>query len=134
MFKQFLGYYFWFGQPSIILNQSDKLFGYIFAGLTALAIILRILARFSANPINRKLLMKFWHLGLTVGLGGLIWYAFRYENSQVLGMRFWAGTNIVAGIIWLLFILKYLIFNYLGEKKKYEREKLKSKYLPGNAR
>lgn len=129
--QQFLSYYFWFKQPSIILTNVDYWFGYIFAGLIVPAIIIRVSARFIKNPVSRKLILKFWRLTFTTGLIGLMWFGVRFENTQVLGLRFWAGLIIIAGIIWLIFILKYLFFNFFNEKKEFEREKLKSKYLPG---
>jgi hypothetical protein len=130
MFDRLTDYYFWFPQPPTILSQPDMFFGYIFAGIFILAIVVRIVARFMSHDIYRKALLKFWYLGLTVGLSGLIWFGMRYENTQIFGRRYWAGLTLLVGLVWLVPVLKYLIMNFVKEKKEYERELIKNKYLP----
>ncbi|OGE73606.1 MAG: hypothetical protein A3I07_01085 [Candidatus Doudnabacteria bacterium RIFCSPLOWO2_02_FULL_42_9] len=123
--------FFWYFQPSTLLSVADKLFIYIFIAILAIAILLRIVKRFVRNAVHRKLLTKFWHLTFTLGISGIIWSVFRYENTPLFARRYWAGLIFLAGIVWLLFILKYLIFNYRRELFEFGREQVKSKYMPG---
>jgi len=130
MWSNITNRYFWFTQPSSFLSPEDRTLFYLFVGMTVLGIIFRLVAKYSANQINRKIWMKFWHLFFWIGISGLIWFGMRYENTFIFAQRYWAGLDLLIGIIWLLFILKYLIFNYRGQKTEYERELLKNKYLP----
>ena len=130
MSKRLFDYYFWFAQPPTILDQADKYLGYVFAGLLLLAVAFILLKKFSDNPINRVLFQKFWHLTLSTAITGLLWLGIRYENTQIFGRRYWAGLTLLAGIVWLLFILKYLIFDYRRQKNEYDKEQIKNKYLP----
>lgn len=122
----------WFSQPSIILSRADFYLGYFFAACLILAIILKVLKRFSANLVKIKLNNKFFHLFLTVGISGLVWYGFRYENTPIFAVRAWAGANLVLGVVWFLFLVNYLVFNFNSELKEYDRELLKNKYIPGS--
>jgi hypothetical protein len=123
--------FFWFVQPSTFLSETDKLFIYIFAAMVIGAIILRLAARFlTKNPVTKKMLMKFWSWGFVIGTSGILWGAMRYENTYILGRRYWAGINFVVGFVWLILILKYLAFSYRREKIEFDRESIKSKYLP----
>ena len=130
MFTRLTDYYFWFTQPSTILEQADKNFLFIFAGLFGLGILLGLISRFAKNPVNKTLLRRLWHMAVWTGSGGLIWFGVRHENTQIFGRRYWAGITLLTGIVWLLFILKYLVFNYRKQKVEYYREQVKNKYLP----
>ena len=130
MFNRIFDYYFWFSQPSTILTNADNYLGYIFAALFILAIVFRATVAFAKNPITQTLFRKFWNLALFTSLSGLVWLAVRYENTPIFGQRYWAGITLVIGIIWLFFILKYLIIEYRVQKKEYDREIIKNKYIP----
>jgi hypothetical protein len=130
MFNRFTDYYFWFAQPTTILEQADKLLFYVFAGMLVLAIILLIGKKISKNPINKNLLNKLWNLTISTSITGLFWFWVRYENTQIFGRRYWAGLTLVVALIWLGFILKYLVFSFRTQKIEYDKEMVKSKYLP----
>lgn len=130
MWNDFISYYFWFIPPSTILTYADKLLIVIFLGVLVLGIACRITMFFINNQINRKLLKKIWLWGLTIGLIGLLWGLFRFQNIPIFGRRMWAGLDLVLAIVWVVFILKYAIFSFRSEKIEYERELVKSKYLP----
>lgn len=132
MWNNLTNYYFWFTQPSSFLSPEDRMFFYVFVGIAVLAILFRVAARLVQHHINRKLLMRLWYLAFSVGLSGLIWYGMRYENTYIFARRYWAGLTLLVGIVWLLFIIKYLVFQYRGEKTDYEKELVRRKYLPQN--
>ncbi len=132
--SSFTDYYFWFAQPSSFLADIDKTFMYVFLGILVAAILLRLAIRFAIkHSVVKKLFMKVWRLLLTVGLSGVIWGIVRYESTPIFGRRYWAGLTILIGVIWLIFILKYLLFNFRKDKQEYDRERVKNKYIP-NAR
>lgn len=128
--QQLFEFYFWSTQPATALGKYDLFFGYLFAGLLVLAVLCSLGGRFLRHPMVRKLSAKFENLAWTISIFGLVWFGFRYESTPVLARRLWAGLITVAAIVWLLFILKYLIFDFWREKSRYEREQIKNKYLP----
>lgn len=124
-----LDYYFWFAQPSTILNQFDKALALVFVGLLLVAVIVKVSKIFSKNSVTKKLLGRFEHLSFWIGLSGSVWFIFRYEATPIFAKRFWAGLVILLGIIWLAFIIKYLLFHYRKESKEFKDETLRKKYI-----
>ncbi|MBX4187205.1 MAG: hypothetical protein KW802_03055 [Candidatus Doudnabacteria bacterium] len=128
--NKFLDYYFWFAQPSTILTNEDKYLGIFFAILLGIAIIFRVLVFLNSNPINKALFRKLWHFAFSISLSGLVWFGVRYENTPLFSQRYWAGLTLAVGLIWLIFILKYLIWNFPKQKSSFDREQIKNKYIP----
>ena len=124
--------FFWFTQPATILNFHDKFFIILSAVLFLVAILLWIIKRFIQHPVIKKLIGKFIVKDLTIGLAGLVWTGVRYENTPIFARRFWAGLILLILIIWLLFILKYIFFNFFREQKEYQDNLIRSRYLPGS--
>ena len=125
-----LDYNFWFNVPSLRLQTGDLVLGYIFAGITILGISIWIVRMFVRHDIARKLLRKVFYLLFTIGLLGLFWFALRHENTPIFSTRYWVGLVFLAGLIWLGFAIKYFAFNFKRERREYDEEKLKKKYLP----
>ena len=123
-------YFFWFSQPSSILNNYDKLFFYLFAGMFALGLVLWLTAWLTKHPVLKKLTNKFRRLLIWVGIIGLIWFGFRYENTPIFSKRIWAALVLVMGLVWLGFVLKYFISKFGDEKSEFDSNLIKSKYLP----
>jgi hypothetical protein len=122
-------YFFWFAQPSTILSSTDNLIGYFFAALLIIGIVLLILRKFVKHQIYRKIIKNLGNLSLVVGVLGIFWFGLRYENTPIFGRRYWAGMVGVIGLVWLGFILKYLVFRFAKDRKEYEHELVKNKYL-----
>lgn len=130
MFNTLTDYFFWFAQPSTILDQADKYFLFFFIGLLGLGVVLGLVTRFAKNSVNKALFRRFFHLAVWTAIGGLVWFGIRYENTPIFARRYWAGITLLVGVVWLLFILKYLVFNFRHQKTEYDKEQIKKKYLP----
>ncbi|MDP4001356.1 MAG: hypothetical protein Q8P83_03900 [bacterium] len=129
-----LDFNFWFVIPSFILTQADRIFGYVSAGLLVVAVIIKIISMFVKHPVIKKLLKKFFYPSLTIGLLGLFWFALRHENTPIFSTRFWVGITMIAGIVWLGFVFKYLAFSFSSQRREYDSQVLKNKYIPGKKR
>lgn len=130
MWNKLNDHFFWFLQPSSVLSHADKVFGYSSLGVLIAAIIFRVLASVDKNQVHQKLFLKLWHMACTIGIFGLFWFALRFENTPILAQRYWFGLIIIIGIIWFVYVLKYIIFEFPKEKQEFSRELVKSKYLP----
>ena len=129
--QQFLDPNFWFSQPPVILSRADMYLGYFFAGLLILSVIFWATAKFTKHTVIRKIWKRYQYLAVTIALSGLLWFGLRYENTPVFANRYWVGIVLLGGLVWKLFILKYLVFNFHAEKVEYDHEQLKNKYIPG---
>lgn len=127
----FKDYYFWFSQPSSFLNTPDWVAGYIFAGLIVLSVIFWLLNKFVVRHIVLK---KYWsritNAMFWTGLIGMLWFGFRYESVPVFSKRIIGGFILLVGIIWMGWIKYKFIRNFWSEKKQYEYDMVKSKYMP----
>jgi len=132
MIPKLLTYDYWFKLPPIFFTVGDKILFWGFVVLFALGIVLWILAKYQEHKVNLKLVRKLNSFSFWIGFSGLVWALLRYENTPVFALRMWAGIVLVCGIIWFLFILKYLLMNYFKEKKEYDYLQIKNKYIPGN--
>jgi hypothetical protein len=132
MWKKLFDSNLWFSQPPIILSHTDQYLGYFFTICVVLGIIIRIAKQFAANRVKAKLLNKFFYFFLTTGVSGLIWYGLRYENVPIFSLRYWALFVLLLALIWLLLIVKYLVFKFRSEMHDYERDIVKNKYIPGS--
>ncbi len=125
--------FFWFAQPSSILNDYDWGAGYIFAGLIGLFILFWVVNKFAIkNPVLKKHVSRLGTAMLWVGILGGIWFGFRYEAVPLLSRRVVAGAIMLLGIIWFG-ILKWKFWtSFFKEKKEFEFEQVKNRYIPGS--
>lgn len=122
-------YHFWFSQPSAFLDKLDLWFGWLFAVLTVLGVFLYLLTWANKHPIVHKLMVKFSVWFFSIGLLGLLWFLFRYENTPIFGKRFWAPLVLGLGLVWAVFPIKYVVTGFLIEKREHDGTVLKNKYL-----
>ncbi len=112
------------------ISPTEKLFALVGAVLVLLAIVFKISSVLAPAPVDKKFRGKFFSLFLTIGLGELFWYFCRYQNIKFFGSHFMAWLIILIGLIWLGVIAVRMIKNYRKEKVAWEKEQVKSKYLP----
>lgn len=123
-------YFFWFIQPSAVLNTYDWWFAYIFAGLFLLSVIIWFTKKFLINhEITRKVSGRFANSFFWTGLIGLVWFSFRYQTVPIFSRRVFAGLTILLGAVWVGLILWYLFTKYPAEKRDYDYLQIKNKYI-----
>jgi hypothetical protein len=123
-------YFFWFTQPSAVLNSYDWLFAYIFAGLFLLSIIMWFMKKFLINhEITKKIFAKFANAAFWMGLVGLVWFGFRYQTVPIFSRRVFVGLIIILAVIWIGWVMRYALFKYSQEKKDYDYVQIKNKYI-----
>jgi uncharacterized membrane protein (DUF485 family) len=123
-------YFFWFAQPSSILNNYDWAAGYFFAGLTVLGVLVWMVSKFFVkHVIIKKLLNRYASAAFWLGLVGLIWFGFRYETVPIFSKRVFAGSILLIGLIWFGWIKSYLFFKFRKEKQEYDYLQVKNRYI-----
>lgn len=124
-------YYFWFSQPSTILNNYDWVAGYIFAGLVALSLIVWVVRKFFVeHQIVKKLLVKYDTALFWIGLIGLLWFGFRYQAIPIFSKRIFAGSIMLFGLVWLGYVKWYFIRRFFKEKTEFDYNQVKGRYMP----
>jgi Ca2+/Na+ antiporter len=128
--KQYLSYQYLFQTNTVFVSPQEKLFFLSGGILVLLAIVLKIAAVLSPNPVDQKFRNKFYRLFLTIGLAQIFWYLCRYENVLFFGTHFVALVIALIGVIWLVAILVSIFRFYRPAKEVWEKEQVKLKYLP----
>lgn len=121
-----------FGPNPIELSRSDWGFFWLAVGFVLFSLIAKVLAIKSESESPDKLLRnRFFHLFLTVGILLLLWSGMRFENIPWLSTRLLALLLLFLWLLWLAFIARYLFSSFRVQKKAWEAELLKRKYLTG---
>ena len=128
--KHFFSYQYLFDVNTVFISPKEKLFFMAGAVMVLLAIVLKIAAKLSKNPVDVKYRNKFYSLFLSIGIAEVIWYGARYENVRFFNTKFVAWSIVLIGIIWLVTILVKTFKNYGAEKTEWDKEQVKLKYLP----
>jgi len=113
----------------ISLHLSDWILLGIGVGLVAVAIIIKLFALFVQHPVRKRLLNRLFKVFLSTGLVEALWFAFRYQNANVLGAHFTAILILLVGLLCLFPIVKYYLRKYRSEREQWDKEQLKLKYL-----
>lgn len=119
-----------FGPNPVVFSRSDYVFFYAAAAFVVIAIIAKVLTlrTDTGNPI-RKLWDRFYHLLLTTGLLMLLWAGARYENIPWIGTHFVVLVLLLIAAVWLGFILWYRLLHFPHERRHFQEESTKQKYL-----
>jgi hypothetical protein len=111
------------------LHPTDCGLFYLGLGLTVLGAILLVTTRLAMNQFSREFRRRLCTWALTIGLVEVLWFGFRYQNAQVLGSHLAAFIVLLAGLVWLYFILRYRFGSYRSQLQQWEKDQLKQKYL-----
>lgn len=128
-FKKLLSYNYLF-KVEPFLVRSDKMFFAIGIALLALAAFFKFAALFAPTPVDKEYRQKFFTAFLSIGIAELIWYAARYQNVMFFGSHFIALLLLVILAVWVVLIAVKMFKRYSGQKETWEKEQVRSKYLP----
>lgn len=115
--------------PGYTEEATLQILGSIFL-LSFFLFIIFLIAKKKANLPIMKVFASFSHIALTFGLVGFLWLFFLYEETPVLGARFWFLAIIFSHLVWLGRTLLYLTLQMPKEKEERENRKVYRKYLP----
>lgn len=130
MFKVFFTPKFLFEINRVQIQPADKFF--LLVGVVALvfAVIFKLAAKFSPNPVDAKYRNKLFNVFLFLSLSEIIWYGARAQLVRFFGMHLVAMLVICIAFVWFIAVIWKMIRNYRAEKTVWEKEQVKLKYLP----
>ena len=133
MFKalitRFFSTQYLFAAPFQLPSHTDHLIYYFGLALVVVGLVLLFIRRSRSADLSKNLLSRWSNLAFYIGLALVIWYLLRYELVALLSTHIVMVVIFVAGIVWLIFLLKYQCGNYRAAQAKLEQEKLKQKYM-----
>lgn len=114
------------------LTRGDWIMFAFFGLLFLKSAAFRLLAVPSKNAVVSKLGRKNAGGSLSFAIIGAIWAGMRYLEIPYLGTRLAGMIVLVSFAIWAAFVLKYLVMNYSLEKRQWEQNQIKLRYLNGS--
>ncbi|MBU4331865.1 hypothetical protein KKD19_06105 [Patescibacteria group bacterium] len=86
------------------------------------------------DAVQTTLFSKLVSLFLVMVISGWFLYFCRQQGVYLLSRRFWFAFWFVGGVLWLIFILKYVFVRAPKEKAEWNRREAFEKYLPKKKR
>lgn len=111
------------------INLSDKVLLIIALCLILIALGIRVASLWMKDRLFRNLILRYYHLTLTIGLLELVWYALRFEVVPFFGSHIVAYVILLIGVVWSGFIKWYWWKVYPVEREKIRKQQVKQKYL-----
>jgi Ca2+/Na+ antiporter len=127
---------FWFRLNPLGLSPFfERSLFFLFALLIIMGSVSRIVAR------NRKedyLMVKAYrHMGqmfLTMGVIGMFWFFFTFEQIYLFGARFWFLVWLVCVALWVAWIVRYVKVTIPQLRQAGTAKKDSNKYIPSKKR
>lgn len=129
-FKNPISLDYLFNVNPTIASRSDKLFLMLGALAVVLAVAFKISAILALNPVDKKYRGKIFNFLVTVGIWEIVWFGFRYEHIYFFGSNFLAALGLLIGFFWLAIIVFKMVKYYGLERRNWEKEQVRLKYLP----
>ncbi|MEK7665450.1 MAG: hypothetical protein AAB337_01050 [Patescibacteria group bacterium] len=123
---------FWFDRdPSPLLAGSSRLLFALFAILFTFGVIVRVVAtRRTEDRFTLGLFRRIGQLCVTMGIAGLVFFFFTYQQIPFLGMRLWFLLLGAGFLVWLGFIVRWVKKIVPAERANMAERAIREKYLP----
>ncbi len=124
---------FWFArEPGPLTVSSSQILFAVFAVLFTLGVIIRVVATKRRHE-DRYVASLFRRIGgmlVTMGILGLVWFFYAYEEIPFLGARFWVLAWGVIGLIWIARIVRFAKRDVPAHRAFDATRAAREKYLP----
>jgi amino acid transporter len=127
---------FWFDLfPSALSPLFERGFFFLFAAIVFAGAALRIIARRSEYDRDQKLIMRTVATACTVmGLAGLVWLFFTYQEVYLFGARFWFLIWLAIAMYVTYRLVRFARVDVPAMKEARNIQKEINEYLPKKRR
>lgn len=109
-------------------TPTDKIYWILGLVLIAFGIFAWIYKR-GKDPLTKELWKRWRGLGFTIGILALVWTGLRFQLIRYLSARAVVWSIFILGIIWAIVILRFYFGKYREQRKEFERQEQKMKYM-----
>ena len=117
--------------PHALSPAFETVFFLLFALMMIVGAVVRIVARHRVD--DRSLLRTAGKVGkmlIIMGLLGMAWFFFTFEETYFFGARFWFLIWSVGLVVWIATIVRYVRVTIPAEKARNKNREEFNKYLP----
>ena len=122
-------------QPLGFSPAFEQSFFFLFAAFIILGSVSRIMARHQKE--DRFMVKAYRHLGrmfLTMGILGMIWFFFTFEQIYFFGARFWFLVWLIGLVVWIWWIVKYVRVTVPMLRQQGAQKAKENQYMPKKKR
>lgn len=123
---------YWLTDPHIASPATFRLWVILLLVCIAAATVLLFVRARAQDTALKQLLQRWSSLLYTLGLVGLILFAFREQSAPVLSWRLWFLFLAVGCLPWFVRLCWYTCARWPKIKQENAARNLKAKYLPEN--
>lgn len=127
---------FWFDlSPNALSPGFDKAFFVAFSLLVLAGAVARVMARHKKD--DRYLVKAYLMVGdmlVAMGLLGMVFFFFTYEEIYLLGARFWFLVWGIGFLFWISYIVKYVKVKIPAMRAEVKEKNQQNEYLPRSKR
>ena len=117
-------------RPSAMQPRAIIILAVVFGLFIVLGIISKIIATKTKDGLKLKAWQRLFHLFLTIGIIGFVYLFFAWQGVALLAGRFWLIIMLLAMMVWLGFIAKYLFLTVPKLRKNIDQKRNFEKYIP----
>ena len=110
-------------RPQAMHNKALIILVILFLLFIAFGIISLLTSKKINDGLKVKAWNQLWHLGMTMGILGLVYLFFAWQGVALLASRFWLIIWLITTLIWLGFIGKYLFLKAPKLRKEIEEDR-----------
>lgn len=129
-FKNLLYTKYWLSQPFPAAHNVYWVWVVALLAILALGFAAYVFRLGSKQNSYKKLLGEVGSFGVSLGLSGLLFFAFRQQNVAFLGWRMWFIPWTIIFVVWGAKIVKYAVKRLPEIQHEREIRLQKEKYLP----
>lgn len=112
-----------------LISYSDKILFAVFFALLVLSLVALILKYLPNNVVYSRFFRRLSGGMFLTALIGAVWAGLRNLAIPYLGARFCALLIFAGSFVWLVFILKYVLFKLRKDAAAWRQEQIRLKYL-----
>ena len=127
---------FWFDLfPTALSPVFERGFFFFFAAFVFVGAALRMMSRKAEYDRDQKKVMRLIAVMLTtMGIAGLVWLFFTFQEVYFLGARFWFLVWLGATAYWIYRLVRYVRVELPAEKEARNLKQEVNAYLPKKRR
>lgn len=124
---------FWFNlEPGALSPSMEQFFFVFFGAFVILGAVVRVVARHKKKDDKYAVLIyrKVGQLLLTMGILGMLFFFFTFEEAYFLGARFWFLLWGIGVIAWAASIFRFARTTVPAMRERHQKGKENERYLP----
>lgn len=117
-------------RPGAMQLRAIIILAVVFGLFIIFGLVSKIIEKKTNDGLKIKAWKRFWYLGITMGALGIVYLFFAWQGVVLLASRLWLIIWLIAVVVWVVFIFKYLFLEAPKLRKNIDKKRDFDKYIP----